>query len=217
MATIAKFKFIIPTENIYKINTVYNIKDITAPVSTSSGTSTNSDGNGTNPSDTSGDKTSTNSNHPSFFLYLVQDFKKPLTELTTVNMFKEGNEDGPDGTLVPTGSYKIPQVFLTNGKMEKVGFSISVEGYSVTKDGTTTTKKENTIAVDVGTNSVDVKGFLIVYDMEPSNDLSSASSDSIKHILAACESPSTLPLTGEFTIDFSQKNLWTVSETVCEG
>lgn len=186
MAIIEKFEFKIPTENKFKTNTVYNIRDISTPVGVP-------------------DVDYQSSNPPRFFLYLVSTFNVPLSTLNTLDGFIDGSE----GSLVPIEDYEQPEIYLANGDMaNQIGFSIIVNGYGTSSTSDTT---NNSITVPIGSNAVNLSGFVIVYDMEP------GSTSSIKHVLAACRSPQPFSVSGNLTISFNEKNLWTESETVCQG
>lgn len=187
MATIENFDFKIPYENIYKLNTVFNIRDINTPIGEP-------------------DVDYESSNPPRFFLYLVDSFNmEDIRDVTTLDNFVNDNQ----GSLVPIEYYNIPEVYLENGEMvNQIGFSIIVTGYG-TDDPEITNNSSVTIHLE---NTVGIHGFFIVYDMEPeSND----STKHILAVCRG-KSRFSVPR-GDFSISFNEKNLWTEAETVCQG
>lgn len=188
MAILENFQFKVPYENMFKINTIYNIRDINTPIGEA-------------------DVDYESNNPPRFFMYLVDSFNtEDIRDLTTIDEFLNSEE----GQLVPIEYYNIPEVYLENGEMvNQLGFSLIVTGYGSDESGDITTNSSVTIHLETNIN---IHGFLIVYDMEP------GTASSTKHILAAARGKSRFPIAqGEFSISFNEKNLWTEGETVCQG
>jgi hypothetical protein len=142
---------------------------------------------------------------PRFYLYIVSNFNGiPEKNLDTIADFIA---DG--GEILDTLLYETPEVFLENGVMESgMGFNINISGYGTISNPENS--NTNSVTVDVGSTAQTVAGIMIVYDMQP------GTASSTKHIVSAAAG-STFAVSGSITFAFTEKNLWTVAETVCQG
>lgn len=142
---------------------------------------------------------------PRFYLYLVSNFNGiPIENLDTISKFLA---DG--GVLLDTQLYETPQVFLENGVMNSgMGFNINISGYGTISNPEN--NNNNSVTIDLGATARSIAGLLIVYDLEP------GTANSTKHIISGAVS-SVFSAAGNITLAFTEKNLWTVAETVCQG
>lgn len=143
-------------------------------------------------------------NPPKPFMYLVDTFNVALSTLTTLDKFTSG----VDGTLVPVETYEQPSLFLANGEMaNQIGFSWIVTGYGTSGSQNT---NNTSIQMDLGATARNISGLVLVYDMEPGNI------NSVKHIIAAAQD-TPFSASGVLSLNFTEQNLLTIGETVCQG